>query len=83
MARFRAVDRATPYWLPPSVEDGRPEDPLARFGVDIVEPWDLSALTGAYQGRGSEALHPAMWLALLIYGYATGGYSSRAMERAT
>jgi hypothetical protein len=68
MARFRAVDRATPSWLPPSVEDGLPKDQLARFGVAIVEPWDLSALTGAYQGRGSEACHPALLWALLIYG---------------
>jgi transposase len=83
MARFRAVDRATPYLLPPSIEDWLPEDHLARFVVDIVEQLDLSALTGAYQGRGSEAFHPAMLLALLIYGYATGVYSSRAIERAT
>jgi hypothetical protein len=66
MARFRAIERATPYWLPPSVEHWPPEDPWARFGVDIVEPWDLAARTGAYRGRGSEAFHPARGWARLI-----------------
>jgi len=68
MANFRAVDRATPFLLPPSVEDWLPRDHLAHFVVDIVDQLDLSALTRQYRGTGSAAYHPAVMLGLLIYG---------------
>jgi transposase len=83
MSHFRTGDRATPYLLPPSVDDWLPEDHLARFVVDIVDQLDLSRMTGAYRGSGSAAYHPAMLLSLLFYGYATGTYSSRRIEAAT
>jgi transposase len=60
-----------------------PEAHLARYVVDVVEGLDLSALERAYAGRGSDAYHPATLLCLLIYGYATGTFSSRKIERAT
>jgi transposase len=69
--------------LPPSVQEWLPEAHLARYVVDVVEGLDLSVLERAYAGRGSEAYHPATLLALLIYGYATGTFSSRKIERAT
>ena len=56
---------------------------LARYVVDVVEGLDLSELERAYAGRGSAAYHPATLLSLLIYGYATGTFSSRKIERAT
>jgi transposase len=83
MSNFRPIDRATDFLLPPSVEDWLPKDHLARFVVDIVDQLDLSALTQQYRGSGSAAYHPAMMLGLLIYGYATGVYSSRRIEVAT
>jgi transposase len=83
MDRFLVVDRGTDYLLPPSVEDWLPDDHLARFVVDVVEKLDLSALTRQYAGRGSAAHHPAVLLALLVYGYATGVHSSRKLERAS
>lgn len=83
MARFVAVDRETQYLFPPSVQEWLPEDHLARFIVDVVEQLDLSALEQSYAGRGSDAHHPAMLAALLLYGYATGIFSSRALERAS
>lgn len=83
MANFRPIDRATPFLLPPSVEDWLPKDHLARFVVDIVDQLDLSALTRQYRGTGSAAYHPTVMLGLLIYGYATGVYSSRRIEAAT
>ena len=82
MANFRPIDRATPFLLPPSVEDWLPKDHLARFVVDIVDQLDLSALTRQYRGTGSAAYHPTVMLGLLIYGYATGVYSSRRIEAA-
>ena len=80
---FHPIDRDTDYLLPPSVQEWLPEAHLARYVVDVVEGLDLSALERAYAGRGSEAYHPAMLLSLLIYGYATGTFSSRKIERAT
>jgi transposase len=80
---FHPIDRDTDYLLPPSVQDWLPESHLARYVVDVVEGLDLSALVRAYVGCGSEAYHPATLLSLLIYGYATGTFSSRKIERAT
>ncbi len=81
--RFRSVNRQMPYLMPPSLEEWLPEDHLARFVVETVETLDTTALEEAYDGRGSEAYHPKMLLALLFYGYATGTYSSRKIEEAT
>jgi transposase len=80
---FRPINRDTDFLLPPSVQQWLPESHLARYVVDVVEALDLSALERAYAGRGSDAYHPALLLALLIYGYATGTFSSRKIERAT
>lgn len=83
MSRFRPINREIDYLLPPSVQDWLPESHLARYVVEVVEGLDLSKLESAYAGRGSAAYHPAMLLSLLIYGYATGAYSSRKIERAS
>jgi transposase len=80
---FHPINRDTDYLLPPSVQDWLPESHLARYVVDVVEGLDLSELERAYAGRGSDAYHPATLLSLLIYGYATGTFSSRKIERAT
>src|SRR6266849_6817354 len=81
--RFVSVDRDTAYLMPPSVQQWLPENHLARFVVEIVDRLDLGSMTTAYRGRGSDAFHPAMMVALLFYGYATGVFSSRKLERAT
>src|SRR5258705_461361 len=83
MAHFVQVDRDTEFLFPPSVQEWLPKDHLARFVVDVVEQLDLSELEQSYAGRGSDAHHPAMLVALLLYGYATGTFSSRALERAS
>jgi transposase len=83
MARFVPVDRETQFLFPPSVQEWLPEDHLARFVVDVVEQLDLSEIEQSYAGRGSDAHHPAMLVSLLLYGYATGTFSSRALERAS
>ena len=80
---FHRIDRDTDYLLPPSVQEWLPESHLARYVVDVVEGLDISGLERAYAGRGSNAYHPATLLSLLIYGYATGTFSSRKIERAT
>ncbi len=83
MSNFRPIDRHTSYLLPPSVEDWLPERHLARFVVEIIEGLDLSAMSKACRGSGSASYHPAALLAILVYGYATGVFSSRKLERAT
>lgn len=83
MSNFRPIDRHTAYLFPPSVDEWLPQRHLARFVVEVVDGLDLSAMVKAYRGSGSASYHPAMLLALLIYGYATRVFSSRAIERAT
>lgn len=83
MSNFIVTDRKTAYLLPPSVDDWLAQDHLARLVVEVVDGLDVSRLTRQYTGRGSKAHHPATLLALLVYGYATGVFSSRKIERAT
>ena len=83
MSNFRPINRDTGFLLPPSVDEWLPQRHLARFVVEVVDRLDLSALEKAYRGSGSASYHPAMLLSLLVYGYATGVFSSRALERAT
>ena len=40
-------------------------------------------MSGSYRGSGSASYHPKVLLGLLVYGYATGVFSSRKLERAT
>jgi transposase len=82
-AKFIDYDQSTLFLLPPSLQDWLPEDHLARFVVEIVDQLDLSSLKAAYAGRGSQPYNPEMLLALLFYGYATGVFSSRKLERST
>ncbi|MGH8864230.1 MAG: transposase, partial [Burkholderiales bacterium] len=55
----------------------------ARFVVEVIDTLDLRAMSGSYRGSGSASYHPSMLLGLLVYGYATGVFSSRKLERAT
>jgi len=83
MSNFRPINRDTGFLLPPSVDEWLPQRHLARFVVEVVDRLDLSELEKAYRGSGSASYHPAMLLSLLIYGYATKVFSSRALERAS
>jgi transposase len=69
--------------MPPSVDEWLPQRHLARFVVEVVEGLDLRAMTGSYRGSGEASYHPQLLLGLIIYGYATGVFSSRKLERAT
>ena len=83
MSNFRPIDRDTGFLMPPSVDEWLPERHLARFVVEVIEGLDLRAMTGSYRGSGEASYHPALLLGLIIYGYATGVFSSRKLERAT
>jgi transposase len=83
MSNFRPIDRQTSFLLPPSVDDWLPEKHLARFVVELIDSLDVSAMSGSYRGSGSAGYHPRLLLGILLYGYATGVFSSRKLERAT
>jgi transposase len=70
--------------LTPSVHDFVPAGHLSRFIVALVtEELDLSAIMASYKGeKGQPPYHPAMMVALLLYAYAVGIYSSRRIARA-
>jgi transposase len=76
-------DRNQQLLMPPSLDEWLPEDHLARFVVDVVEVLDLSAFYARRRddGWGRAAYDPKMMVELLIYAYATGVRSSRAIER--
>jgi len=83
MSNFRPIDRDTGFLLPPSVDEWLPERHLARFVVEVIDGLDLRAMSGSYRGSGSASYHPALLLGIVVYGYATGVFSSRKLERAT
>src|ERR1700739_1394111 len=83
MSNLRALDRDTGFLLPPSVDEWLPERHLARFVVEVIAGLDLRAMTGSYRGSGEASYHPKLVLGIIIYGYATGVFSSRKLERAT
>ena len=83
MSNFRSIDRLTGFLLPPSVDEWLPGKHLARFVVEVIDGLDLLAMSGSYRGSGSASYHPRMLLGILVYGYATGVFSSRKLERAT
>ena len=80
--KFLPVDRQTPMMFPPSVQELLPENHLARFVVEILEQLDLCRFTDVYAGNGKLAYHPEVMLGILIYGYATGVFTSRGIEKA-
>src|SRR6476469_4711366 len=83
MSNFRPITRDMDFLMPPSVDEWLPQRHLARFVVEVIEGLDLRAMTGSYRGSGEASYHPQLLLGLIIYGYATGVFSSRKLERAT
>lgn len=83
MSNFRPVDRQTGFLLPPSVDEWLPEKHLARFVVEVIDGLDLRVMRGSYRGSGSASYPPSLLLGILVYGYATGVFSSRKLERAS
>jgi transposase len=83
MGKFRMIDRDTGFLMPPSVDEWLPERHLARFVVEVIGSLDLAAMTGSYRGSGEASYHPELLLGIIVYGYATGVFSSRKLERAT
>ncbi len=69
--------------LPHALQEWLPEGHLAYYISDTVDSLDLSAFHARYAGGGSrnQPYHPSMMLKVLVYGYATGVFSSRKLAR--
>jgi transposase len=80
---FLACDREQELLLPPSLREWLPGDHLAWLVLETVAEIDLAAFYAAYRhdGHGRAAHDPAMMVALVLYAYAIGVRSSRAIER--
>jgi transposase len=84
MARkFKTVDYEQSGQQTLTIDDCLSADHLARFIVAIVAMLDLSAFYVCYAAVGGEPFDPKVLLALLLYAYATGVFSSRKIEKAT
>lgn len=81
---FIVCDREQVWLMPPSLREWLPEDHLAWCVLDAVAEMDLSRFYRRYRddGWGRPAYEPAMMVALLLYAYAKGERSARAIERA-
>jgi len=71
------------FLLPPDVRDWLAADHLAWFVIGAVEGMNLDAFYGAYRadGHGRAAYEPSLMVALILFAFATGVRSSRAIER--
>ena len=81
--KFKTADYEATRNSTVTLRDCLPPDHLARFIVDVITQRDLSAIYAHYGPRGGEAIAPEMLFGLLFYGYATGTFSARKIERAT
>jgi len=81
--KFKRPDYTATANAPISLGEAIPANHLARFVVDIVAHLDLSPIYVRYAVRGGEATAPEALLGLLFYGYSTGKFSSRKIEKAT
>ena len=80
---YRPYDPEQVMLLPAALQDWLPKGHLAYFINDTVDALDLSAFYARYAGGGArnQPFHPAMMVKVLVYGYATGVFSSRKIER--
>jgi transposase len=84
MARqFKTVDYEQSGQQTLRIDDCLPANHLARFIVGIIEMLDLSVFYAYYAAVGGEPIDPNVLLGLILYGYATGVFSSRKIEQAT
>jgi len=82
-AKFVHIDHDSPLLLPPDLRDWIAKNHMVHFVRDAVDALDLSAAKINQRGTGSAQYPPATMLALLIYCYATGTFSSRRIETLT
>jgi transposase len=81
--KFKTPDYEAMLQSSVCVSEALPEGHLARFIVEVISQLDLSRIYRHYAPVGGEAIAPEILLGVLLYGYATGVFSSRKLERAT
>ena len=81
--KFVNVDRNTPMLLPPDLRDWVPSNHIVHFIIEALDGIEATSAKVNVRGSGSAQYPPRLMLGLLIYGYATGRFSSREIERAT
>jgi transposase len=69
--------------LPPSLREWLAEDHLVYLVSEVVDQLDLSAIHAVYgeEKRGQPPYDPRLMTKLLVYGYCTGVFSSRRMQK--
>jgi len=80
--QFKTADYEATLQTSVRLEECLPAGHLARFVVDIVAQLDLTAFYARYANRGGAPYAPEILIALLVYAYATGVFSSRKIEQA-
>ena len=81
--KFRTADYEKTLNLQVSLRDVLLPDHLARFIVDVIAQLELNEIYNQYSDQGAPPYAPEVLLGLLFYGYATGVFSSRKIEKAT
>jgi transposase len=81
--KFRTANYEEVLNLDIKISEVLPPEHLARFVVDTIGQLDLSSIYQRYSAEGGEAIAPEALLGLLFYGYATGVFSSRRLEKGT
>ncbi len=81
--QFKTVDYEASLQQTVTIADCLPPDHLARFIVSVIALLDLSTIYAQYAPRGGEPYAPEILLGLLLYGYVSGVFSARQIERAT
>jgi transposase len=79
--QFRPWNPDQAFLFPPAPRDWLPENHLVYFLLDVVPQMNLQPILQPYQveERGQPPYHPTMLVTLLLYGYATGTFSSRRL----
>jgi transposase len=83
MSNFVPSDRSQGFLLPLDMREWLPDDDLAHFVIAAADRIEISAFKVNERGTGKRQYHPRMMVALLVYCYANGIFSSRKVERAT
>ena len=81
--KFKTADYEKTVKLQISLGEVLPAEHMARFIVDVIAQLDLKAIYQQYSDQGAPPYAPEVLLGLLFYGYATGVFSSRKIEKAT
>jgi len=79
--QFRPWNPDQSCLFPSSPRDWLPENHLVYFLLDVIPQMNLQPILQPYlaEERGQPPYHPTMLVTLLLYGYATGTFSSRRL----